>query len=88
MTTSLKNFLESSKMHCLGPYVVKVVTDGGAVQLVKLSGEPFPKKVNGNCLKPYMGGSAIWLTDQSTIFMTREAEQWCETINIGTKSQH
>ena len=46
-------------MHWLGPYVVKEVTDRGAVQLVKLNGEPFPGKVNNSGLKPYMGGSTI-----------------------------
>ena len=40
-------------MHWLGPYQVKNVTDGGAVQLVKLNGEVFPTLVNGNRLKLY-----------------------------------
>lgn len=40
-------------MHWLGPYVIKEITDGGAVQLVKLNGEPFIGKVNGSRLKPY-----------------------------------
>ena len=35
-------------MHSLGQYVVEEVMDGGTVQLVKLNGEPFPVKVNGN----------------------------------------
>lgn len=47
------------RIHWLGPYVVKEITDGGVVQLVKLNGEPFPCKVNGNCLKPYTSGSII-----------------------------
>ena len=47
------------KMHWLGPYVVKEVIDRGAVQLVKLNGEPFPGKVNGNHLKPYTSDMAI-----------------------------
>ena len=34
------------KMHWLGPYVIKEITDGGVVQLVKLNGEPF----RGKCL--------------------------------------
>ena len=46
-------------MHWLGPYVIKNITDGGAVQLVKLNGEPFPGKVNGSHLKPYTGGSTM-----------------------------
>jgi len=29
-------------MHWLGPYVIKEITDGGAVHLVKLNGDPFP----------------------------------------------
>ena len=44
------------RMNSLGPYVVKEVTDGGAVHLVKLNGEPFPGRVNGSHLKLYMGG--------------------------------
>jgi len=40
-------------MHSLGPYVIKDITYGGVVQLVKLNGERFPGKVNGNRLKPY-----------------------------------
>jgi len=38
-------------MHWLEPYVIKDITDGGAVQLVKLNGELFPGKVNGSLLK-------------------------------------
>ena len=41
------------RMHSLGPYVIKEITDGGAMQLVKLNGDPFPGKVNGSRLKPY-----------------------------------
>lgn len=54
-----EKILGKFKMHWLGPYVVKEVTDGGAVQLVKLNGEPFPGKVNGNRFNPYKGGLAI-----------------------------
>lgn len=46
-------------MHCLGPYVIKEITDGGAIQLVKLNEEPFPGNVNGSHLKPYTGGPTI-----------------------------
>ena len=46
------------KMHWLGPYVVKEITDRDMVQLVKLNGEPFPGKVNGSHLKLYMGRPA------------------------------
>ncbi len=52
-------FLGKFKMHCLGPYVIKEVTDKGVVQLVKLNGEPFPGKVNGNRFNPYTGGSTV-----------------------------
>lgn len=47
------------RMHSLGPYVVKEVTNRGEVQLVKLNGEPFPGKVNDSHLKPYTGGPTI-----------------------------
>lgn len=40
-------------MHSLGPYVIKEITNGGVVQLVKLNGKPFSVKVNGSQLKPY-----------------------------------
>jgi len=46
------------RMHWLEPYVIKVITDGGAVKLVKLNGDPFPGKVNGNRLKPYISDTA------------------------------
>eukprot|EP00253_Pinus_taeda_P009643 PITA_09643 len=36
------------RMQWLGLYVIKEITNGGAVQLIKLNGEPFPGKVNGN----------------------------------------
>jgi len=51
-------FLGKFKMHWLGPYVVREITDGGAVQLVKLNGEFFMGKVNGICLKLYRGDPA------------------------------
>ena len=47
------------RMHWLGPYVIKDITDGGAVQLVKLNGDPFPGKVNGSRLKPYTDDPAM-----------------------------
>ena len=86
--SKFKKFLGKFRMHWLGPYVVKEVIDGGVVQLVKLNEEPFPGRVNGSHVKPYMGGPTIWLTDQSIVFATQQAGQRCETINIGTKSQH
>jgi len=41
------------RTHWLRSYVIKEITDGAAVQLVKLNGEPFLGKVNGSHLKPY-----------------------------------
>lgn len=41
------------RMHWLGPYIVKEITDGGIVQLVKLKGKPFLGGVNGSRLKLY-----------------------------------
>jgi len=38
-----KNFPRKLRMHLLGPYVIKEVTDRGAVQLAKLNGDPFPR---------------------------------------------
>jgi len=46
-------FLGKFHMHWLGPYVINEITNGGAVQLVKMNGEPFPGQVNGSQLKPY-----------------------------------
>jgi len=51
-----KKFLGKLRMHWLGPYVVKGVTDGGVVQLDKLNGEPFPGRINGSHLKLYTSG--------------------------------
>jgi len=48
-------FPRKFKMHCLGLYIIKGITNRGVVQLVKLNGEPFPGKVNGSCLKPCTG---------------------------------
>lgn len=57
--SKFENFLGKFRMQLLGPYVIKEVTNEGTVQLVKMNGEPFPGKVNGSHLKPYMGGLAI-----------------------------
>lgn len=46
-------FLGKFCMHWLGPYQVKHVTNGGAVQLVKMNDEVFPTLVNGSKLKLY-----------------------------------
>lgn len=41
------------QMHWLGYYVIKDISDGGIVQLAKLSGELFPGRINGSRLKVY-----------------------------------
>ena len=49
-------FMESQrkfKTHWKGPYIVKKVTDGGAIQLAKLNGEMFQSMGNGSRLKKY-----------------------------------
>jgi len=51
-----KKFPGKLRMHWLGPYVVKEVIDGGAVQLAKLNRDPFSGRVNGSHLNLYMGG--------------------------------
>lgn len=52
-------FLGKLRMNWLGPYIIKELTDGVTIQLVKLNGDPFPGKVNGSHLKPYTSGLAI-----------------------------
>jgi len=32
----------------LGPYLIKEITDGGVVHLVKLNGDPFSRRENGS----------------------------------------
>jgi len=44
------------RMHWLGQYVIKEVTNGGVVQHSKLNGEPFHRRVNGSPLKLYTSG--------------------------------
>ena len=41
------------RMHWLGPYQVKHVTEGGATSLAQLDGTMFPTMVNGSRLKLY-----------------------------------
>lgn len=41
------------KTHWLGPYIIKHVFDGGAVQLAKLNGQLIPGQVNGSRLNIY-----------------------------------
>ena len=57
--SKFEKFQGKLRMHWLGPYVVKEVTDEGTVQLVKLNGEPFPRRVNGSHLKLYRGGPTV-----------------------------
>jgi len=45
-------------MHWLGSYIIKEITDGGVVLLVKLNGELFLGRVNGSRLKLYTGDHA------------------------------
>lgn len=52
-------FLGKLKTHWLGPYAIEEITEGGAVQLVKLNGELFPRKFNGSHLKLYISGLTI-----------------------------
>ena len=41
------------KTHWLGPYIVKEITEGGAVKLEKLNGIDVIGIINGSQLKPY-----------------------------------
>ena len=41
------------KMHWLGPYVVKEITNGGEIKLEKLDGIEVTGLINGSRLKPY-----------------------------------
>lgn len=52
-------FPEKFRMHWLKKYVIKEITDGGTVELVKLNGDSFIGKVNDNHLKAYTAGPAI-----------------------------
>ena len=47
-------FLSKFKTHWKGPYIVQIVTEGGAVQLAKLNGEILLSMVNGSRLKKYL----------------------------------
>jgi hypothetical protein len=44
------------RMHWLGPYVIKYVTEEGAMQLETLNGEVLRGMVNGSRLKLYRDG--------------------------------
>lgn len=45
-------------MQWLGPYVIKEIIDEGRVHLMKLNGKPFPGRVSGSQLNPYIGDLA------------------------------
>ena len=45
--------LSKLQMHWLGPYVIKFITEGGAVQLQQLNGVMLSKLVNGSQINPY-----------------------------------
>lgn len=49
--SKFSQFLGRFKMHWLGPYVIKDISDGGTVQLVNLNGELFVGRVNESRLK-------------------------------------
>jgi len=68
-------------MHWLGPYVIKDITDGGVVQLVKLNGDPFLQKVNCSQLKPYIKDTNILLYGGSTVLVLKVAKGRHRTIN-------
>ncbi len=68
-------------MHWLGPYVIKEITDGGVVQVVKLNGEPFPGKLNGSFLKPYTDSTSMWLDEGSIVLVLQADKRRHETIN-------
>ena len=55
---NLMKFTGKFQMHWLGPYVVKEINDFYTVQLEKINGELFLKKVNGSRLKSYKGDPA------------------------------
>lgn len=68
------------RMHWLGSYVIKEITDGGVVQLFKLNGDPFRGKVSGSRLKPYTSGPAMWLYEGSIVLARQVAERRRVTI--------
>jgi hypothetical protein len=45
-------------MHCLGPYVIRFVTEVGDVQLGKFNGEIFEGLINNSRLKLYRDSRA------------------------------
>lgn len=75
------------QMHWLGPYVIKEITDWGAVQLAKLNGNPFPGKVNRSRLKLYTVGltPAQWLYGSKIVLVIQEVARDYWTINYATQ---
>ena len=63
------------KTHWLGPYVVKEITDGGAVKLEKFDGIEVRGLINGSQLKPYFDNRDqvaldfffIWIVQDKTL---------------------
>lgn len=41
-------FLGKFQMHWMGPYIIKEIIYGGVVQLTKLNGKSFSRRVNGS----------------------------------------
>eukprot|EP00253_Pinus_taeda_P003387 PITA_03387 len=78
--SKFKKFLGKLCMHWSGPYVVKEVIDGGAIQLAKLNGDSFPGRVNGSCLKLYMGEPIARLTIQMVVSPLQPVERERRTI--------
>lgn len=74
-------FLSKFQMHLLGPYIVNEITNGGAVQLVKLNGEPFLGKVNGCRLKLYTGDPTQRLYSSRIVLVLQVVARERETIN-------
>lgn len=72
-------------MHWVGPYFIKGITDGGAIQLVKLNGDPFPEKVNGSRLKPYTTDSSILICDSSIVLALQATARRHGTISYTSR---
>ena len=68
------------QMHCIGPYIVKEIIDGGVVQLSKLNGDPFSGKVNGRGLKLYTGDPMQWLYGGKKVLVLQAVEREHGTI--------
>lgn len=69
------------QMHCLGPYVMKEITDRGMIQLSKLNEEPFLGRVNGSQLKLYVGYLAQQIHGGRTILVLQATLRERGTIN-------